>query len=209
MGGGQVDDLRAELTELRASRRRLALAIDAERRVLERSLHDGVQQRLVGLATNLQLAAGSVRTDPAATEQLLAEMRGDAHQAMEDARTLAERIYPPLLESGGLGVALRSAAASADRQVRIEISGDPIHPPEVAGAVYFCCLDVLERTAAGTTVTIRVRTEDGTLSFEVVADAEMGGSPTRDRVEALGGRVTIQAGSGDQTRVAGSLPVSG
>ena len=209
MGDGRADDLRAELTDLRASRRRLALAIDAERRGLERVLHDGVQQRLVGLAANLQLAAGSVRADPAATEQLLAEMRLEARQAMEDARALAERIYPPLLESGGLAVALRSAAASADVPIQIEIGGDPISSPEVAGAVYFCCLDVVERAAAGTTVAIRVRTEGGTLSFEVVADADVEESPTRDRVEALGGRVTIRTGSGDQTRVAGSLPVSG
>lgn len=209
MGDGYVGDLRAELTELRASRRRLILAIDAERRVLERAVHDGVQQRLVGLATNLELAAGSAQADPAATERLLKEIREDVRQAMEDARTLAERIYPPLLESGGLGVALRSAAASADMPIRIEITGDPIHPPEVVGAVYFCCLDVLERAAAGTTVAITVRTEGETLSFEVVADADMQESPTRDRVEALGGRVTIRRGPGDRTRVAGSLPVSG
>lgn len=208
MGDGDVGDLRAELTGLRASRRRLVLAIDAERRVLERAVHDGVQQRLVGLATNLELAAGSAQANPVVTERLLKEMREDVRQAMEDARTLAERIYPPLLESGGLGVALRSAAASADMPIRIEITGDLIHPPEVAGAVYFCCLDVLERAAVGTTVAIRVRTEGGTLSFEVVADADMQESPTRDRVEALGGRVTIRTGPGDQTRVAGSIPVS-
>ena len=209
MGDQELDDLRAEVIELRASRERLALQTDAERRSLERALHDGVQQRLVGLAANLELAAGSARADPAATERLLAEMRGDARLAMEDARTLGERIYPPLLEAGGLGVALRSAAATADRLVRIEIGGDPIHRPEVAGAVYFCCLDVLQRAAAGTTVTISVRTEGGTLSFAVVADADLEGSPIRDRVEALGGRVTIETGSGDGARVAGSLPVSG
>jgi signal transduction histidine kinase len=209
MGDRQVEDLRTEVIELHASRERLARQIDAERRSLERALHEGVQQRLVGLAANLELAAGSARADPAATERLLVEMRADARLAMEDARTLAERIYPPLLEAGGLGVALRSAAATADRQVRIEISGDPIHRPEVAGAVYFCCLDVLQRAAAGTTVTITVSTQGGTLSFAVVADADLEESPIRDRVEALGGRVTIRTGPGDGTRVAGSLPVSG
>lgn len=209
MGDRQVDDLRTEVTRLRASRRRLAQAIDAERRGFERALHDGVQQRLVGLAANLELAAGSVQTDPATTERLLAEMRRDTQQAMEDARALAERIYPPLLESGGLRVALRSAAASVDNRIRIEISGDPIHPPEVAGTVYFCCLEVLERAAAGTTVAITVKNEGGTLSFEVVADADIEESPMRDRVEALGGRLAIRTGTGDGTRVAGWLPVSG
>ena len=203
----QVNDLRAEVAELRTSRRRLALAIDAERRGFERALHDGVQQRLVGLAANLELAAGSARADLAATERLLAEMRLDARRAMEDARTLAERIYPPLLESGGLGVALRAAAASADVPIRIEISGDPSYPPEVAGAVYFCCLDVLGRAAAGTTVAITMTNEGGALSFEIVANAEADMEESRDRVEALGGRLTIRTGPGDQIRVAGSLPV--
>lgn len=187
----------------------MALAIDAERRGFERDLHDGVQQLLVGLAANLELAAGSAHADPAATERLLAEMRGDARQAMEQARTLAERIYPPLLESGGLGVALRSAAAKADVPVLIQISGDPIHPPEVAGALYFCCLDVLERAAAGAPVAITISNEQGALSFEVVANADVQEPLTRDRVEALGGRVTVRTGSGNQTRVVGSLPVSG
>jgi signal transduction histidine kinase len=209
--GRQVDELLAEVSELRASRRRLALAIDAERRGFERALHDGVQQRLVGLAANLELAAGSAQADPSGTKRLLMEMRRDARQTMEDARALAERIYPPMLESGGLRVALRSAAAGADVPIRIEIGGDPTYPPEVAGTVYFCCLDVLERAGAGTTVTITVRNEGGTLAFEIVADgdAEVERVPMGDRVEAMGGRLTIGAGSGGETRVAGSLPVSG
>jgi signal transduction histidine kinase len=130
---------------------------------------------------------------------------------MEQARTLAERIYPPLLESGGLGVALRSAAAGADVPIGIEISGGPMYPPEVAWTVYFCCLQVLEKVAIGTAVSIMVRNEGGTVAFEVVADGVAAVEPfqMRDRVEAHGGRLTIESGSGDQTRVAGSLPVPG
>jgi signal transduction histidine kinase len=211
LGDRQVDELRAEVSELRASRRRLALAIDAERRGFERALHDGVQQQLVGLAANLELAAGSVEADPGATRRLLGEMRRDAQRAMEQARTLAERIYPPLLESGGLGVALRSAAAGAEVPIRVEIAGDPVYPTEVAGTVYFCCLQVLERVAIGGTVSIMVRNEGGTVAFEVVANgvAAMERFAMRDRVEAHGGRLTMESGSGDQTRVAGSLPVPG
>lgn len=174
-------------------------------------MHDGVQQQLVGLAANLELAAGSVDADPEATRRLLTEMRRDTRQAMEQARTLAERIYPPLLESGGLGVALRSAAAGADVPIRIEIAGDPMFPPEVAVTVYLCCLQVLEKVAIGTTVSIMVRNEGGAVAFEIVAKgaAAMEGSPMGDRVEAHGGRLTIESGSGDQTRIAGSLPVPG
>lgn len=207
---GQFDALRREIAELRASRERLALANDAERRSLERALHDGVQQLLVGLAANLEIATRSIDADPEAAKQLLAETGRDALQALEETRRLAHRIYPPLLEAGGLGVALRSAAASANVPVRIDIAPGAAYPPEIAGAVYFCCLVFLEGVEAGTPVAIRVSDEAGTLTLEIVAEGDVDGErlPIRDRVEALGGRLTIE-GSGDQTRAVGSLPLPG
>jgi signal transduction histidine kinase len=205
------DRLRLEVAELRGSRKRLALAADAERRGIELDLHEGVQQQLVGLAANLELAAGSMDADPAGTKALLVEMGRDAHQALKDARRLAHRIYPPMLEAGGLVAALRSAAASADVPIRIDVPIGEACPPGIAGTVYFCCLDVLARVAAGTPVDVTVRIEDGALAFDIVADCDLDArrSQLRDRVEALGGRLTIQPGSGHQTRVAGSLPLSG
>jgi signal transduction histidine kinase len=209
-GDGQFDALRREIEDLRASRERLALANDAERRSLERALHDGVQQLLVGLAANLQSATGSIDADPAAAKQLLAETRRDAQQALEETRSLAHRIYPPLLEAGGLGVALRSAAASANVPVRIDVASGAAYPPQIAGAVYFCCLVLLESLEAGTPVAIRVGDEAGTITFEIVADGDVDPErvPIRDRVEALGGRLTIE-GSDGQTRAVGSLPLPG
>jgi signal transduction histidine kinase len=141
--------LRREIAELRASRERLALANDAERRSLERALHEGVQQLLVGLAANLQIATRSIDADPATAKQLLAETGHDAQQALEETRRLANRLYPPLLEAGGLGVALRSAAASANVPVRIDVAPGATYPPEIAGAVYFCCLVLFEGVEAG------------------------------------------------------------
>ena len=209
-GDGQFGALRSEIADLRASRERLALANDAERRSLERVLHDGVQQLLVGLAANLEIAAGSIDADPAAAKQLLAETGRDAQEALEETRRLAQKIYPPLLEAGGLGVALRSAAADADVSVRIDVASGAAYPPEIAGAVYFCCLVFLESVEAGTPVAIRVSDEAGILTFGIMAegDVDAEGLPIRDRVEALGGRLTIE-GSGDQTRAVGSLPLSG
>jgi signal transduction histidine kinase len=209
--GGELDALRLEVAELRASRRRLAVAADAERRSIERALHRGVQQLLTALAANLEVAAVSIDGDPAATKRLLAEIGEDARQALEETRELAHRIYPPLLEAGGLVAALRSAAGSADVRTRIDVAAGTTCPPEIAGVVYFCCLDVLERAAAGTPLTVSVRNEEGAVAFEVVAecDVEEEGLPLRDRVEALGGRVTIQPRSGGQISVAGSLPLSG
>lgn len=178
---------------------------------MERALHQGVQQLLTALAANLELASLSIDGDPEATKKLLAEIGEDVRQALEETRELAQRIYPPLLEAGGLVAALRSAAASADVRTRIDVAAGTTFPPEIASAVYFCCLDVLERAVAGTTVVISVRIEEGAVTFEIDAEGELDAErlALRDRVEALGGRVTIQPGPGRQISVAGSLPVSG
>lgn len=206
----ELDRLRLEVAELRASRKRLALTADDERRSLERALHDGVQQQLVGLGANLELAVGSLDTEPEAAKALLAEMERDARKALEESRKLAHRIYPPLLEAGGLVAALRSAAVSADVWIRIDVATDAATPPEIAGAVYFCCLGVLENAAAGTPVAVTVRNDKEGLAFEIVADdVDAERLQLRDRVEALGGRLTIWSGIDYRTRVAGSLPLSG
>lgn len=205
-----LDGLRVESDDLRASRKRLALAADAERRGFERSLHDGVQQQLVGLATNLELAAGSVDADPAAAKELLAEMARDIQDAMDRTRELAERIYPPQLEVGGLVAALRSAAADANVRARIEIARDQTYPPEVAGAMYFCCRELLENVSAGATVTITAQSDGGALAFDIAVDGDLHAdrSLLGDRIEALGGRCAIESETGHLTRVIGSLPLS-
>jgi signal transduction histidine kinase len=200
--------LRHELEELRASRKRLALVADAERRDIERALHEGVQQDLVGLAANLEVAAGSVDSDPAAAKALLDELRREARRAMTEMQELAHRIFPPLLEAGGLVAELRAAANRAGVPARIEADVPATLPPELAGAVYFCALDVLERAPAGTLVAVNVRIEPDALIFETVADRDLGTErrAPHDRVEALGGHVTITS-EGDRTTVAGSLPL--
>jgi signal transduction histidine kinase len=206
-----LDELRVESDGLRASRKRLALAVDAERRGFERALHDGVQQQLVGLAANLELAAGSVDADPAAAKELLAEMARDIRDAMDQSRKLADRIYPPQLEVGGLVAALRSAAADAEVPARIEIARDQTYPPEVAGAIFFCFRDLLESVSARSTVAITTRSDGAEVAFEIVVDGDLHAdrSLLGDRIEALGGRCAIESGSGHVTRVLGSLPLSG
>ena len=206
-----LDGLRVENDDLRASRRRFALAADAERRGLERALHDGVQQQLVGLAANLELTAGSMDADPEAANELLAEMARDVRDAMDQARELADRIYPPQLEVGGLVAALRSAAADANVPARIEIARDQTYPPEVAGAMYFCCRDLLENVSAGSTVAITARSDGGALAFDIAVDGDLHADRALlgDRIEALGGRCAIESESGHRTRVIGSLPLSG
>jgi signal transduction histidine kinase len=203
--------LRCEIEELRASRERLALVADAERRDIERALHEGVQQDLVGLAANLEVAARSVDSDPAAAKALLDELQRETRRALTEMQELANRIFPPLLEAGGLVAELRAAASRAGVQARIDVDVDVAasSPPEIAGAVYFCALDVFERAPVGTPVVVSVRGEEGALAFEIDADVDLGSDrrAPHDRVEALGGQVTITAES-DRTTVAGSLPLS-
>jgi signal transduction histidine kinase len=206
-----LDRLRAESDDLRASRKRLALAADAERRGLERALHDGVQQQLVGFAANLELAARSMDADPAAAKDLLAEMGRDIRDAIDQARELADRIYPPQLAIGGLVAALRAAATDAEVPSRIEIARDQTYPPEVAGAIFFCFRDLLEHVSAGSTVAITTRSDGAEVAFDIVVDGGLRADRAfiGDRIEALGGRCAIESESGHVTRVVGSLPLSG
>jgi signal transduction histidine kinase len=187
------------------------LAADADRRRIERDLHEGVQQDLVALAVNVQLAGGLADADPAAAKALLEEIGRDVEQALDETAQLAQRVYSPLLEAGGLAAALRSAAVTAGVPASVEVLTDASYQAEVAGTVYFCWLEALEHADAGVRTTITVQEEEGALLFEVVEDgarSDEGLDRLRDRVEALGGRLTIRPEPGGGTCVSGSLPLS-
>jgi signal transduction histidine kinase len=215
---GSLDRLRLEVEELHASRKRLVQAADTERRTIERDLHEGVQQHLVGLAVNLQLASQLLDTDPATAKALLEEMGRDVQQALDETAQLAQRIYPPLLEAGGLAAALRAAAASIGIPVSVEVEAAAGCPPEVVRTVYLCCIGALEHAGAEARATITVRKEEEAIAFEVAEDgawpvaaaarSDAGLDRLRDRVEALGGRLTVRSEPGRGTRVSGSLPLS-
>jgi signal transduction histidine kinase len=215
---GELDRLRIEIEQLRAARKRLVLAADADRRRIERELHEGAQQHLAALAVKLQLAEPLVDADPAAAKSLLEEMGRDVQEAFDETARLAQRIYCPSLEAGGLAAALRSAAVSTGFAASVEVATGSTYPPEVAQAVYLCWLDVLEHAGGETRATVAVREEDGALAFEFVEagalsapSAGESGSTLdrlRDRVEALGGRLMVESVPGRSTRVHGSLPLS-
>ncbi len=207
-----LEQLRREVAELRASRKRLVLAADADRRRIERNLHEGVQQHLIALAVNLQLAGSLADSDPAAAKTLLEAMGRDVQQALDETAQLAQRIYAPLLEVGGLAAALRSAAVSAGIPASVEVAAGSSYPPEVAWTVYSCWLEALEHDGGETRATITVREEEGAVTFKVVESAahpDAGLERLRDRVEALGGRLMITSEPGHGARVSGSLPLSG
>ena len=202
--------MRVEVEELRASLKRLVVAADADRRMVERELHDGVQQHLIALAVNLQLAGQAAGSDPAAVKTLLEEMGRDVQHALDETSLLAQRLYPATLEADGIGTLLRSAAASAGVPASVDVAAPSNYPPEVVMTLYLCWLKMLACGSVETGASIRVRESEDVLAFEVIgntpcADADL--DYLRDRAEALGGRLAITSGSGDGTRITGSLPL--
>jgi two-component system, NarL family, sensor histidine kinase DesK len=178
-----------------------------------------VRQHLVALAVNLQRAGLWIDADPAAARELLEEMGRDVQQALDETGELAQRIYPALLDARDLAAALRSAAMSAGIPASIDVSAVANRPPEIAAAVYLCCLEALEQVGAGARATVTVRDEEGAIGFEVVGVAEDGATSEdaalpdgelgrlRDRVEALGGRLRVRSEDGRIIRVSGLLPL--
>lgn len=206
----EIKRLHAEVAELRASRERLVLAADADRRRIEHDLHTGVQQHLVALAVDLQLAAQAADTDPATTKALLEEMGRDVQHALEETAQLAQRIHPTLLGARGLAALLRAAAASAGVPASVEVATEST-PPDLATTIYLCWLATLEHHGGEARATIIVREDEEALVFEVVGNAERseaGFDWLRDRVEALGGRLTLGSEPGRGVRISGSLPLS-
>jgi len=207
----ELERLRVEIEELQAARERLVRAADADRRAIERELHGGVHQRLIALATSLQLARLAEGSDPAAVETLLDEMTRDVRQALDDTALLAQGIYPSALELGGLAALLRAAAVNANVPATVDVSDGSKHAPEIAMTIYLCWLALLARGSNGRPVTIAVGEdeEEEALTFEVVGEAAGSDEDLerlQDRVEALGGSLMIESEPGG-IRLSGSLPL--
>jgi signal transduction histidine kinase len=216
-----LDELRRQADALRESRARVVTAADAERRRIERDLHDGAQQHLVGLAVNLKVARDIATTDPERARAILEQLSTEIHAAIEDVRDLAHGIYPPLLVDRGLGDALRAALARSPVPGRIEADGAGRYVAEVEATVYFCCVEAIQNATkhAGPDAQIIVRLweRDETLLFEVRDDgrgfdpaASRGGAGLanmRDRVGAIGGQVRVDAAAGRGTAVIGGVPL--
>src|SRR5436190_8945061 len=134
----------ASLAEVSRSRARIAASAERERRRIERDLHDGAQQRLVALRIELELAEELVVRDPARGAARLRELEGDVEEALEELRTLAHGVYPPLLSQRGLPDALKAATARSSIPVKLEAHAVERYSPEAESAVYFCILEALQ-----------------------------------------------------------------
>ncbi len=215
-----LDDLERANADLRASRARIVATGDAERRRIERNLHDGAQQHLVALAVNLRLARDMLADDPDGANEMLEALGAAVQDTIQELRDLAHGIYPPLLMDSGLGEALRAAANRSPLTVKVAVDGVGRHPSEVEAAVYFCCLEALQNAAKhapGATVRITVGEQDGHLCFEVRDDGPGFDVPSAtaghgyvnmsDRVGAIGGTIQWRSAPGEGAAVVGTVPI--
>jgi signal transduction histidine kinase len=215
-------ELRATIEELLASRRRLAGAQDAERRRIERNLHDGAQQQLVALQVKQRLAEGMIERAPDKARELMTQLQGDTAQALDDLRDLARGIYPPLLADKGLETALESQARKSPVPVTVESESLGRYAQVVEAAVYFCALEALNnlaKYARASTATVSLSQVDGMLTFEVADDgvgfelaSATGGTGLQgmaDRLQAIGGMLEVDSAVGSGTIVRGRVPIGG
>ncbi len=216
-------ELRASTKELEQSRVRLLESAHAERRRIERDLHDGVQQQLVGARIKLDIAAEAIREQPACGERELAAVGRQLDDVLQSLRSLARGIYPAVLHERGLAEAMRSVARNSPIAISVRAEGLGRFAEDIEVAVYFCCLEaiqnVVKHAGASVSATIALSEGDGELRFEVRdggagfdPDTAADGTGTvnmRDRIEAIGGRLRIFSSPGRGTVVRGGVPVLG
>jgi signal transduction histidine kinase len=197
---------------------RVAEAGYAERKRVERDLHDGAQQRLVAVALELQLVRRKLDTDPAAAAELLETAADELSGATRELRELARGLHPPLLADRGLVPALEALATRAPVPVAVEADDVERAPEAVEAAAYFVVAEALTnvaRHARAERAVVRVVRDDGRLRVEVEDDGAGGadvaaGSGLRglaDRVRALDGSLEVESRPGRGSTVRATLPI--
>jgi signal transduction histidine kinase len=216
----RADELSTRAEELRASRQRLVAAQDAERRTLERNIHDGAQQHLVALAVNLRLAETLSGRSPERADALLAEQETAAAEAVDVLLALSRGIYPTGLGDEGLVPALTAAVAGSAIPVDVTSREVGRYPATIEATAYFCCLEAVQNAAKHSGAT-RIRVvldgrdealallvEDDGVGFDpATATAGTGLANLHDRVESAGGTLTTSTAPGGGTRIRARLPV--
>jgi signal transduction histidine kinase len=212
-------ELQARLDDLRESRARIVQAGDAARRKLERDLHDGAQQRLVGLALDLRLAREKLEKDPKGAAQMLDDATAELARATEELRELARGIHPAVLSDRGLEAAVGSLAKRAPLPVRIESSLEARLPEPVEAAAYFVVSEALANVvkhSGADRAEVGIRRENGRLLVEVRDDGAGGANPAgsglrglADRVAALDGSLEVNGQSSGGTVIRAEIPVEG
>jgi signal transduction histidine kinase len=208
-------EVRARLAELVASRRRIVEAGDEQRRRLARRLHQGAERRLTDLTATLQNARGSALGD--ATRERIAQAEAQLSQTLEELSELAQGLHPHVLVESGLAGALEAVAERVPVPVALSVDAGEL-PPAVEAAVYFVCSEAIANVAkyaAASQVMISVTADRERVRLAVQDDGIGGaqldaGSGLRglaDRVEALGGRLTVHSPRGTGTRLEAEVPL--
>jgi signal transduction histidine kinase len=210
-------EVRAQLVEVRASRARILAAGDEERRRLERNLHDGAQQRLLATRLALQLARGGLHGGDGAASTLIDEADAELEGALEDIRALARGLHPAILSDEGLAVALATLARRSQLPVEIVCVPPERLPDEVETAAYYLVAEALANAtkhshASHLRITI---SSEGNHAIVVIDDDGRGGATIlpdgglaglRDRIDAIGGHLTVKSQAGAGTHVRAEFP---
>jgi signal transduction histidine kinase len=214
--GSSQRQLQARVAALEASRDRAVDSAEAERRRIERDLHDGAQQRLVALAMDLGMARAKLATDPAAATALVGEAHEEAKRALAELRDLARGIHPAVLADRGLDAAISALAARSPVPVEVEVDAERL-PAPVESAAYFVVAEALANAAKharAAEIGVRIARHRDLLIVEVMDDGAGGADPARgsglrglaDRVAAVDGRLTVTSPAGGPTVVRAELP---
>jgi signal transduction histidine kinase len=217
LGPRRRDDLEERVTTLEHSRTAAVDSAEAERRRIERDLHDGAQQRLVALAVTLGEARQRLDDDPEAGRALVAESHEEAKAALKEIRDLVRGIHPVILEDRGLDAALSAVVARSPVPVTLEVAVPDRLPAAVESAAYFVVTEALTnvaRHAQAKRAWVTLARQRDRLLVEVRDDGVGGASPAlgsglaglRDRVDALGGWMHVVSPPGGPTTLTVELP---
>jgi PAS domain S-box-containing protein len=217
--GVDVTERERHLREIRASRARLVEAQDAERRRLERNLHDGAQQRLVSLSLALRLAQAKLAADSEGAGDILSAAGDELTLALAELRELARGIHPAMLTDRGLGAAVESLATRAPVPIEVTAMPDERLPAPVEAAAFYVISEALAnigKYAQASVARISVTSVDGHAVVVIADDGVGGADPMRgsglrglvDRVEALDGRLEVESPVGEGTRIVAEIPWS-
>jgi signal transduction histidine kinase len=205
-------------SELAASRRRIVAASDDTRRQIERDLHDGTQQRLVSLELGLRAAEADIPPDRAKLRAELSRVAGGLAEAVEELREISRGIHPAILSQGGLGPALRTLARRSRVPVELDARIDQRLPERLEVAAYYIASEALTNAAKhahASVVRVDLGEQNGNIRLSIRDDGIGGVDRSRgsglvglqDRVEALGGKITIDSTPGNGTLLVATLPL--
>jgi signal transduction histidine kinase len=213
----QNDALRAQVSRLTETRARVVDAADAERRRIERDLHDGAQQQLVSLAMNLGRAKAKFETDPDGARELVSQAHQEAKDSIIELRNVVRGVHPAVLTDRGLDAALSSLAARSPVPVRIDVDVQQRPSPTIEAVAYFVVSESLTniaRHSGATQAAVHIERDGDRLLVSVSDDGHGGATENpggglaglRDRVAAVDGTFRLQSSPTAGTTVTVEVP---